>query len=148
MLDWLMPFTFWHWWLLGIILLVLELTTFTTYFLWIGFAALITGTLAWLVPTLAINLQWMIFGVISVVNVIIFVKFFRKKQSPIVSLNQRANQLIGQQLTLSTPIENGRGKAQIGETQWLIKGPDLPANTKVVVIGTDDTWLIIEPSRV
>jgi membrane protein implicated in regulation of membrane protease activity len=38
---------------------------------------------------------------------------------------------------LAEPIVNGQGRVRIDDTNWRLTGPDLPAGTRVKVIGTD-----------
>ena len=47
----------WHWWVLGIVLISLEMFIPTGHTLWSGIAALIVGSLLWLVPGLSWQLQ-------------------------------------------------------------------------------------------
>jgi len=56
-------------------------------------------------------------------------------------LNRRGARMIGQRYVLETAIVNGRGKARVGDGQWLVEGPDLPSGTTVEVIGVEGTAL-------
>jgi membrane protein implicated in regulation of membrane protease activity len=49
--------------------------------------------------------------------------------------------LIGQRYELIEPIVNGRGKARVGDGQWLVSGPDLPLGTTVEVVAVEGTTL-------
>lgn len=55
--------------------------------------------------------------------------------------------MIGQTATLSEPIQNGRGRVQLGDTQWLVKGRDLPEGTQVKITGAEGTWLIVKKAQ-
>lgn len=146
-MDGLFPFTFWHWWCLGGILLLIELATFTTYFLWIAIAAFATGLLVFLAPGMNVYIQWLCFAIFSVLNVVLFVKLLKQKRPRDTGLNQRAQAMIGQTATLSEPIQNGRGRVQLGDTQWLVKGRDLPEGTQVKITGAEGTWLIVKKAQ-
>ncbi len=50
---------------------------------------------------------------------------------------------IGQALILETPI-NGTGNIRLGNRQWEVRGPNLPAGAKVRVTGVDGTVLLID----
>src|SRR6185312_15010415 len=50
-------------------------------------------------------------------------------------------QAIGQRYELIEPIINGRGKARVGDGQWLVSGPDLPAGSTVEVVAVQGTTL-------
>jgi membrane protein implicated in regulation of membrane protease activity len=56
-------------------------------------------------------------------------------------LNRRAEQMIGQRYVLIEPIVNGRGKASVGDGQWLVSGADLPVGSTVEVVAVDGTTL-------
>jgi len=49
--------------------------------------------------------------------------------------------MIGQRYVLVEAIVNGRGKARVGDGQWLVAGPDLPVGTEVEVVGVDGSLL-------
>ena len=39
----------------------------------------------------------------------------------------------------------GRGRVNLDDTYWKVIGPDLPAGTRVKVIGSDGRQLTVEP---
>jgi membrane protein implicated in regulation of membrane protease activity len=51
---------------------------------------------------------------------------------------------IGQALVLEAPINNGMGSVRLGNRQWKVRGPDLPAGCRVRVTGVDGTVLLID----
>jgi len=57
------------------------------------------------------------------------------------TLNRRGERMIGQRYELIEPIINGRGKARVGDGQWLVSGPDLPLGSLVEVVAIDGTTL-------
>jgi membrane protein implicated in regulation of membrane protease activity len=67
----------------------------------------------------------------------------REQQS--ASAPQRAGQrYIGQVLTLTESINEGAGKAKLGNRQWSLRGPNVPAGTRVRVTGVDGVVLIVD----
>ena len=58
-------------------------------------------------------------------------------------LNRRGEQLIGGRYVLETAIENGRGKARVGDSLWLVEGPDLPVGASVEVTGVHGATLVV-----
>ena len=56
-------------------------------------------------------------------------------------LNRRAAQMIGQRYVLTEAIVNGRGKARVGDGEWLVAGPELPLGATVEVVAVDGTTL-------
>jgi hypothetical protein len=62
-------------------------------------------------------------------------------------LNRRPNQLVGRLVTLEEAIAHGRGKARIGDTVWVVEGPDAPAGAQVRVSAARGTVLVVEPTQ-
>ncbi len=137
---------FWHWWVVALALLIVELLSPGFFFLWMAVAALITGCLLLLIPALAQEIQFFLFSVLSVASIVIWRKWVR--QNPEVTdhpfLNKRGQHYIGQVFTLSEPIINGRGRMRIGDGFWPIKGPDCAAGTRVRVCAVQGTVLHVE----
>ena len=59
-----MPFIldYWHWYVLGIALITIEMLVPTFFALWIGISALLTGAILYFVPSLAWEYQIIIFA--------------------------------------------------------------------------------------
>lgn len=142
---------YWHWLVLGLLLLILEMFAPGAILLWFGIAALVVGSLLLLLGEL-LSLQWqlLIFSVFSIVSIIAWRSYSKKRQREHPeeegSLNQRGKSLIGQTFTLATAIENGVGKAKVGDTYWRVTGPDLPQGEKVKVVGFEGATLKVEKS--
>ena len=61
------------------------------------------------------------------------------------TLNQRGKQYIGQTYVLADDLKNGQGRVKIGDTFWLVRGPDgLKAGSSVKVLDADGTVLVVE----
>ena len=50
-------------------------------------------------------------------------------------------------VTLEEAIAHGRGKARIGDTVWVVEGPDAPAGAQVRVSAARGTVLVVEPTQ-
>jgi Membrane protein implicated in regulation of membrane protease activity len=138
--------SFWHWLALGLALMVLELLLPSTYFLWMGAAAMVVGILLWFMPAMSMDVQIILFALLSVTAIVLGKRYLRR--NPIISdhptLNLRGAQYIGRLVTLHEPIVNGVGRARLDDTQWKVFGPDLPADTRVRVIAVDGIALRVE----
>ncbi|HYM30707.1 MAG TPA: NfeD family protein [Candidatus Cybelea sp.] len=136
----------WGWWALGAALMILEVLLPTTLFLWLGVAAFATGLL-----NLAFPLSWeyqiIAYAALAAISVPLGRQFQKRHLSETddPTLNRRAEQNIGRTATLSQAIVNGQGRAVLGDTTWMVSGPDLPAGAKVKVTGTDGTMLKVKP---
>lgn len=145
MIDGYQP-DFWHWWILGLGLIILETVLPGTFFLWMGISALALGILAWLIPAMGWETQLMLFAILSLVSIVGWRMWQRRHpdESDLPSLNRRGEQYIGRVFTLETPIENGFGKVRVGDSVWRASGPSLPAGTKVRVTAVDGVVLMVD----
>lgn len=136
----------WTWWILALLLFLLELALPGVFFLWLGIAALLTGLVALIVADLSWQLGVTIFTVLSVVSAVIGRRFWRPRniETSDPTLNQRGAQYIGHVFTLETAIEDGSGRVRVADSSWLVSGPDLPAGAKVRVTGVNGARLTVE----
>lgn len=136
---------FWHWWVLGFALLVAEVFLPSTFCLWLGASALVTGLVAWLMPALHWQVEVVVFAVLSFVAVAAWFRFRPLSQAaPDTGLNQRGRGYVGQVFELVEPIHNGTGKARVGDGVWQVTGPELSAGSKVRVTAVDGATLRVE----
>ena len=137
----------WSWMILAAILFALELTAPGIFFMWFGFAAVLTGLIAF---GFDVGWQWQLiwFGGLSLAAILFASKYLRKYplQSERPLLNERAVQHIGESHDLIDPIVNGRGSVKIGDSIWRVEGPELPKGTRVRVLGADGTLLKVTPA--
>jgi len=144
-MEWLKQIVFWHWWILAGVLLILELTSPVFVFLWLGFASAAVGFLLLVFPSLPVEVQLVLFGVLSVVAVLAWRRYreIHPPQSDQPLLNRRGQQYTGRIFTLKNAIVNGVGKVEVDDSSWRVKGPDLPAGTRVEVTGVDGVVFIV-----
>ncbi|NOZ11937.1 MAG: NfeD family protein [Gammaproteobacteria bacterium] len=137
---------FWHWWVLALVLLVLEATIPGAVFLWMAVAAGIVGALLLLMADLSWQSQWTLFAITSVVSMVAWRHYQRhhptKTDRPL--LNRRTQRYLGRTLTLDTAIVNGVGSVNMDSTLWSVKGEDQPAGTTVKIIGAEGSVLLVE----
>jgi hypothetical protein len=133
------------WWILALVLIAGELLLPGYFLLWIGVAAAAMGVVLWLVPSLSLLVQAIIFAIMAAAACAVYAKFLRprfERRTPgSEQLNRRAEQMIGRRYELVEPIVNGRGKARVGDGQWLVSGPELPLGSTVEVVAVDGTTL-------
>ncbi|HBX54527.1 NfeD family protein [Pseudomonas sp. UBA2684] len=146
MWDTLQHLSFWNWLAVGTLLLILEVFGAGGYLLWIGVAAASVGVLTYLLPELPWTVQFILFGVLSVLTAVFWWRRQRTaaKPSDQPGLNRRGSELLGRQFALHEAIVSGRGKIKVGDSLWLVIGPDLPAGSRVQVIGQDGVLLKVE----
>jgi membrane protein implicated in regulation of membrane protease activity len=137
---------FWHWWILAVAFIIIEILAPTFVILWMGIAAFITGLILFLMPELQWQIQVFIFAILSVMSIIVWRKYY--STNPIETdqpmLNRRGEQYVGRIITLKTPIEDGYGKVQVDDSTWKIEGEDCPAGTKVKIVGVENVVFQVE----
>jgi membrane protein implicated in regulation of membrane protease activity len=142
---------FWYWWMLAMLLLAIELLAAGFFFLWMAFAAGITGVVLLLIPSISLAAQVMIFSVVSFCSIILWRKYgksYSRVETDHPLLNQRGAQYIGRVFTLIDAVVNGQGKVKIGDSLWTVSAnEDYPAGTKVKVTGVDGTILQVEKAE-
>ncbi len=108
------------WLILGVVLLVFEVLTGTTYILWVAAAALIVGVLAFFIPVIGWPVQFLLFFVLSVGLLIAGHKYFRPNMmgQEDSDLNDRAKSMVGMRVKAIADFETGQGRVQVGDTQW------------------------------
>jgi len=137
----------WSWWVLGLVLLALELVMPGFVLVWFGLAAVLVGILAlavnWSVQTLAL-----VWAGTSLVLLLVGRRWFMRDagRSAEPLLNDRAGRLIGRVYTLAEPLGENGGRLVIDDGVWRITGPLLPAGTRVVVKGVQGTTLVVGPA--
>lgn len=135
---------FWHWTALGLGLMAVEIIAPSFFFLWLGGAALAVGLIMLALPDLWWSHQWTLFAILGFVSFFISRAMLKKKKGghdAAATMNKRGAQMIGQIVVLETAIENGFGKAKVGDTLWSVEGLDAPAGSKVRITGTEGTVL-------
>jgi membrane protein implicated in regulation of membrane protease activity len=135
----------WSWWLLGLVLLGVEVLVPGFFFLWFGIAAILIGISALLVDW-PWQLQVLGFVVLSVAAALIGRRIggIHEGETADPRLNLRAERLKGRTFVLSEPIVEGRGRVEIDDTVWQVRGPDSPAGARVMVTGADGAILEVE----
>lgn len=139
----------WNWVLLGLVLLAAEILVPGVFLLWIGVAALIIGALSlqlWETSFWTWHVQTVLFLALALGSAYFGSRLVRTHDTATDEplLNQLGTQLIGRTAVLSEPIREGRGRIQLGDTMWLVQGPDLPAGSRVKVTGAQGSELIVE----
>lgn len=134
------------WGALALVLFAAEAMAPGAFMLWFGFAAAAMAVVVLALPELGWLGQAVLFSLLSLVSVGVYLKWFRGKgrSSDKPLLNQRANTLVGQVVTLEQGIERGRGRVQIADAFWTVEGPDLPAGTAVRIVATDGMTLKVQ----
>lgn len=137
----------WSWWILGLLLLGLEVLAPGTFFLWFGIAAILVGSLA-----LFVDLSWqaelILFVVLALASLFAGRFLLRKEavEEGDPALNRRGSRYVGREFVLDEPIVQGSGRLKVDDTVWRIAGPDCPGGTRIRVNAVQGAQLIVEPA--
>lgn len=134
-----------HWLVLGLILLIAELASGTTYLLWPAVAAFLTALVS-----LAGMTNWAADMVIFAVLVIALTALGRplvqrwREAGADSGLNERSKGLVGTRGVI-TVFANGAGSVKIADTIWrAVSDEPLQAGQSVVIDGVDGTTLKVK----
>ena len=137
---------FWLWLIAGMLLIAGEALAPGVFLLWIGAAAVATGLLA---ATVDLSFAWsLLFFAFSAGGAVfigrrVYGSANGERDEPF--LNRRADALVGRTFTLNQPIAGGVGVISVNDTQWRLRGPDMPAGVRIRVVGIEEaTFLRVE----
>lgn len=118
------------------------------FMLWFGLAAAVVFLGVLIVPGIPLLAQMSVFVVLSFVSIYVYRRWFRKRERPSdqPALNRRTAALVGQVVHLEQAIVDGRGRVQIADAYWDVRGPDLPAGAAVRIVSGDAMTLQVEPA--
>ena len=135
----------WSWLVLGLVLAIAEMVVPGVFLIWFAAAALVVGLLSFVLP-LSLPLEVALFAVLAVANVVASRRWLRGL--PVISadplLNQRGQQLVGRQVTVTQAIEGGTGRVRCGDTEWLAQGPDTAVGVRLTITGSTGSTLIVD----
>jgi membrane protein implicated in regulation of membrane protease activity len=147
MLDYLAGLGVWNWFILGIVLLLIEILAPGTFMLWLGLSAILVGLIS-LAVAWSWQFQLVAFAIFAVASLVLWRKLNppAEPQPPAPMLNRRADAFVGRIFTLEKPIVDGSGSLRIDDSIWRITGPDCAAGSRVRVTRADGGSLAVEPA--
>jgi hypothetical protein len=148
-MEWINNIIYWHWLILAVALIILEILIPGAYFLWMGISAAVVGGVMFIFPQMPILVQVLIFAILSVITVMMYRSY--QKKNPVITdepaLNRRAEQYIGQSFTLREPIVNGEGKIKVDDSTWKVTGVDMDAGELVHVVSVEGSTFKVEADQ-
>ena len=137
---------FWHWWMVAVALVIIEIFAPTFFALWMAVAAFMTGVALYLVPEMQWEYQVFLFAILSVVSIVVWRHYYSK--NPIATdeplLNRRGEQYVGRVITLEEAIIDGQGKVKVDDSTWKIEGDDCPVGTKIKIVSVNNVVFQVE----
>ena len=134
------------WAALALLLFAAEAMAPGAFMLWLGLASAVVFVGVLLVPGIPLLAQVAAFIVLSFVSIQAYRRWFkgREPQGDKPTLNRRTAALVGQVATLHEPIVDGRGRVQIADAYWDVRGPDLPVGARVRITGAEGMFLHVD----
>jgi membrane protein implicated in regulation of membrane protease activity len=143
-----MSLLYWHWWMIGLLLMAVEAFLPGAFFLWIGIGALITGVIVLVMPDFSLVTQVALFAVVAIVSAgswrQLHPRGSGREHGEGAPLNERGRLYVGRVFTLDMAIVNGIGQLRVDDGQWRVAGPDLPAGARVRVQSVEGATLRVE----
>lgn len=137
---------YWHWLILGGVFLIMEVVSFTTFFLFFAISAFIMAAITALFPEMILTWQLFIAAILTVISCICFYIVYKKRRTHSAEndVNDRLKQYIGITVTLTQDAQNGISKAKVGDTLWRVKIADGLKGDEVKITSYDSTTFIAE----
>ncbi|GAB2523498.1 NfeD family protein [Lysobacter humi (ex Lee et al. 2017)] len=133
------------WAVIAVVLIAAEAIAPGAFLLWLGVAAAAVCVIVIVLPETPFVVQGIAFAVLS----FLAIRFLRlrwagqQRETDQPALNRRAEQLVGRVVPLLEAIEHGRGRVQIADAFWDVEGPDLPAGSRVRIVGARGMTLLV-----
>ena len=133
----------WYWFIIAIILLVIELIKTNGYALWLSVSAAIVAILIWFIPGLSLLYQLIVFVILGI---LLSLWWFKSLKNKPIQLNRlKAREYLGCVYTLEKPVKTGKGQLEIEGLIWFVHSEqDLSKGDKIRVKGLNGVVLLIE----
>jgi membrane protein implicated in regulation of membrane protease activity len=151
MVEFLASMPFWYWFVLAVILLIVEISTGTTYFLWPAAAATVAGFADLWPLDGQWRLQLLIFAVITVVLTVFATPklkpWLHESQKDHPNLNERGAQKIGARVKVEEAFASGRGRVRFADSVWAAqseKGENFALGAEVEIVRVEGAMLFVK----
>lgn len=149
MIELLSQLTAWHWLMLGVVLLGVELMTGSTYILWPAVSALAVGVLLFIAPGMGWELQMLLFFLLSITTLVLGRTHLQKlvKGGEPSDLNDPGKAMIGRQVKAAADFTGTEGRVNVGDTQWSarLEIGSADAGDLLIVKSVEGATLIVAP---
>lgn len=135
------------WLILAAAMAIVELLVPGIFLVFVAAGAAVAGVATLIFPGLPLIAQMFLFAAATTAAVGLGRRWYltNPAPSPDPLLNARAARLIGEVVTVVEPIESGKGRVKVGDGEWLARGPDAAAGSRVRIVGAQGASLDVEP---
>ncbi|TVO53446.1 MAG: NfeD family protein [Denitromonas halophila] len=139
--------TWWHWLVVGIVLMLAELAIPAFFVIWFGLGAVLVGLLLLVAPALSLTVQLLLWTVASVGLTVLWFRVFRTDQHK-TRIGQAGGTVIGEVGLLTTPVapfQPGQVRFQkpvLGAEQWECRAEDtIASGERVRVLSVEGSYV-------
>ncbi len=153
-MEWMFAVEPWHWLVLGIVLMIVEMFIPTFASLWFGAAAIIVAALAWLLP-ISILWQVLIWLGLAVLLMIAWFKYIKPLSVDRTKAGLGGSVIIGETgMLIVKPQGNQLGRVRfsvpiVGADEWFCRTREqgVEVGDRVVVVDISGNELIVAPAK-
>jgi membrane protein implicated in regulation of membrane protease activity len=142
---------YWHWVILGVLLVLGELALTTFFVLWFGVAAIVVGVILFFAPALSLSWQILIWTVLSTLLAAVWFKYLKPLSIDRTKAGLSREAIVGEVgQVISVPVENRRGRMRfpapiLGNDEWqIISNESLSEGDRVRVKDVSGNSLVVE----
>lgn len=140
-----MEMLYWHWVILGILLVLFELVIPSFTAMWFGLAAVVVGFIMWLQPALSGSLQILIWASLSGMLTFFWFRFFKPKKRSHQASKDEVEGELGLVVTPASSVRSGVVRFSsplLGEDEWPFKSDDaLEIGQQIIVNDVENNIL-------
>jgi|TARA_B110000902_G_scaffold137339_1_gene158923 hypothetical protein len=145
-----MELVYWHWIVLGIVLMLAEIFIGSFFIFWFGAAAVVVGLSLTIAPSISAPTQLIFWALLSLVFAVAWFRFLKPLSKDVTKAGLSREALIGEiGQVLSVPNGDKRGMVRfpaplLGSDEWLIMSQDsLSIGDRVSVKDVSGNSLIV-----
>ena len=145
-----MELVYWHWIVLGIVLMLAEIFIGSFFIFWFGAAAVVVGLSLTIAPSISASTQLIFWTMLSLVFAVAWFRFLKPLSKDVTKAGLSREALIGEiGQVLSVPNGDKRGMVRfpaplLGSDEWLIMSQDsLSIGDRVSVKDVSGNSLIV-----
>lgn len=142
-----MEMLYWHWIILGILLVLFELIIPSFTAMWFGLSAVVVGVFLWFQPALSGSLQVLFWAVLSGFLTFFWFRFFKPKRSSHQALREEVEGELGlvvMPASLTRPGVVRFSSPLLGEDEWPFNSDDaLEIGQQVIVTNVENNILVV-----
>lgn len=137
----------WHWEIVGLALVLLELAVPAFFVIWFGFGAMLVGLALLVAPDLALSVQIGLWVLASVAMTVLWFRVFRRSQHKTL-IGTAAGEVIGEVgllVSAVAPFERGKVRFQrpvLGAEEWACMAESaIAAGERVRVVSVEGSFV-------